>query len=200
MEINIKDLNETNADEVLQSMGMPESCEHGGKEFIAGFVASKLCNILPGLKASPEEVDMLNQNSWVKSLGKEHLTVPSLKWLNWVELLESEFRTYHRTGDKYKINGNPGVLKGFCEALSNKYQEIPVKALEKYIKTRLFIRIKNRNKLIVEERRKAAKLRADRWTPYQVRISTSTPCDDETDEESYSDDDDEFEREEFERE
>lgn len=165
-------LTSENAEEVLQGMRMELICEQGGKEYLAGFVASKLQAYLPRLKASAEEIMIMGQYSWVKSLGKDNLCVPSLSWLNQCEVLEQEFRQFHQSGGKYKIREDPGVLRGFCQALRLKLPTIPAKALDRYVKSRLFIRIKEANKKIIQARKDAAKARSDRWTNYQVRINT----------------------------
>lgn len=180
--------NKENVGEVLQTMRMELICEQGGKEYLAGYVASKLGQSLPGLKASVEETQLMGDYSWIKSLGKDNLCVPSLLWLNQCEILEQEFRQFHKSGGKYKINESSGVLRGFSEALKLKYPTIPEKALEKYLKARLFIRIKDANKKIVQARKDAAKARSDRWTNYQVRLNTHSPSQEE--EEDYEEEGD----------
>jgi hypothetical protein len=46
----------------------------------------------------------------------------------------------------------PGVLVGFVSALTVKYPDIPLKATEIFIKTRLFIKIKSANKKLAKIR------------------------------------------------
>jgi hypothetical protein len=191
-EVEANLLSEENLEEEMASMGIVESCEFAGKEYVAGYVAFKLYKTHPQLRASVEELERFGRISWVKSLRKNNLVVPSVQWLNFVSILEEEFQNLHRRGDKNKIYLKTGVLKGFCKSLSIKYNEIPVKAMELYVKTRLHIKIKTANKKIIEERRERAQRRADSIAQSRVdkeRRQSLEMDDDEEEEEDYGDDD-----------
>ncbi|OXA51518.1 Transposable element P transposase, partial [Folsomia candida] len=110
-----------------------------------------------------EEERALGGLSWVQSLKKERLTIPSFKWRNWAEILDAEFESFHLCGGKYYLETSCGVVKGFTAALVTKYTEIPKEPLALFIKTKMFIRIKNANIKLKEERREAAKKRMERW-------------------------------------
>jgi hypothetical protein len=182
----------------MNSMGIVETLEFAGKEYLAGFIASKLHRKIPSLRASPAELLKFGPLSWVKSLQKENLTVPSLVWLNSVLILEEEFQALHRRGDKNQVYLKSGVYKGFCLSLILKYPQIPVEALEKYIKTRLCIKIKAVNKKVVEERREKAQKRADSFAIYRAGQQRSSVgqvehrFDEEEEEEENSEDEDDF--------
>jgi hypothetical protein len=160
-DVNI--LTEDTVEEVLQSMGTSESLCFGGKEYVAGFVASKLSEKFPHLRASDNEVTLMGSYSWVNLLSRYNLTVPSFEWYNQCQVLSEEFEIFHIMGDQNHINTSFGVLQGFCDALHSKYPQIQPEALNLYIKTRLFIRIKRVNNKIAEDRRKAAEFRMECW-------------------------------------
>jgi hypothetical protein len=60
------------------------------------------------------------------------------------------------------INCSVGVLKGFVQALVAKYPEIPVQAIQKYIKSRLEIWLKAVNRKLHEKRAEQRQKRSDR--------------------------------------
>lgn len=182
-------LSEDNFDVVLRSMGPAQSCEEGGKEYVAGFVASKFARDHPELVASSQEQQLLQNFSWVMSLHKEKLTIPSIKWRNWCAQLEEEFRDFHRVGGRYHLSLDSGVLEGFSVSLSEKYPQIPRGPLKLFIKTRTFARIKSVNQKLVEERRVAAQKRMEGWVRSQSRGPQTGH------EEDYDEDDNFFEEE-----
>jgi hypothetical protein len=146
------ELNEGNMEEIFKSMGIVQTCETYGKEYVFGFVASKYSQKQPELIASNEERIALSSNSWVQTLSEGGLTVPSLSWRNQCETLYNEFRVLHQ-GNDHEISRSPGVMVGFSNALIEKYPTFPQAPLRKFIKTLTHIRIKAANQKIVEERK-----------------------------------------------
>jgi hypothetical protein len=145
-------LNEENIQEVLDSMGMSQRFEECGKEYLAGYVASKLKRQHPELVADKEEILRIGEYSFVQTLSSRGLTIPSIKWRSQAKKLNSEFDSFHCIGDSFRINMWPGVLVGFVSALTVKYPDILLKATEIFIKTRLFIQIKSANKKLAKIR------------------------------------------------
>lgn len=131
----------------MDSLSLEQLCEIGGKEFVSGYVAAKVGQSSPDLIASSEERLFVEKYSWVASLNKEGLTVPSIQWRNQCDILYKEFCDHH---DRYRygLNTKVGVLKGHLAHLEVKYPDIPATALRKFVTTVLFIRIKNANRKI----------------------------------------------------
>jgi hypothetical protein len=155
---------------------------YAGKEYVAGFVASRFKRKYHDLVASPEEESKLQTNSWVVRLNKSRLTIPSFEWRNNCAILDEEFRQFHFNWGKYRINTEVGVLKGFTAALIDKYPNIPSDPLSLYMKTKLFIRIKDANEKIKEKRKEGAQKRAQMWGQRQNR-ARAQHHDEEDDEE-----------------
>jgi len=164
-DFEVNEFREDDFTEVMLAMGFSERCEQGGKEYLAGFVASKLRSSNPELAATVIEIDQVKTTSWVSALSKGNLVVPSIRWRNDCELLHQEFEQFHDNRDK--LNRNTGVLKGFCEALGNRYPLISKSALQKYIKVRLFIRIKHLNRKMEEKRAEDRKKQQERFKKRQ---------------------------------
>jgi hypothetical protein len=82
-------------------------------------------------------------------------------WRNQAALLNAKFGSYHDM-EINRINCSVGVLKGFVQALVGQYPEIPEPAIQKYIKSRLEIRLKAVNRKLNEKRAKQRQKRSDR--------------------------------------
>jgi len=143
------ELSEDNYQEVFVSMSKEQKFEEFGKEYLCGWVASRLLDSYPNFKASPSELFAVRNESWVKLISQNGLTIPSLEWRNMAAYLEIEFRAFHSNWT-YKVSEVKGVLKGFISALVKKYEHIPIpeKAIEKYIRARFNIRVDAVNKKI----------------------------------------------------
>jgi hypothetical protein len=68
--------------EEMNSMGVEQRFEEFGKEYLSGFVASKLKSTNPELCADKNELSTIANLSWVNALSSGGLTVPSLRWRN----------------------------------------------------------------------------------------------------------------------
>jgi len=143
-------LEEPDFEEVFSNMGTDQKFEEHGKEYLCGYVAHKLKAVLPNLSATPEEVRLVQNESWVLKISAKGLTVPSLAWRNMGDELDQRFRIFHRNWS-FKVNKAEGVLKGFIAALVVKCPHIPFIAIEKFIKTRFCIRLKAVNKRILDQ-------------------------------------------------
>jgi hypothetical protein len=140
LSLNLNDLQSTSRTELE---GLTSFASEGLK-YIAGYVAFRLRSSQPqlGIKLVSSTSYSGVKPSWIEWLSRGGLMMPTDEWLQQAQQLEAEFQTFHGSS----IRKSYGVTRGFSIQLSMKYPSIPLSAIQCFIRTRTFIRIKEQNR------------------------------------------------------
>ena len=146
-------LNSESWSEFNYNLTSKQNCEFGGKEYIAGFLASKFVLQYPEL-ALPIEGFERTPKSWTQKLSYGNFTVPSPEWVSEFIKLDQEFRSFHARATEFSCNEMlqldtaPNVLSRLSTFLAKKFKNIPLNLIKRFAKTRTMIRINHNNKII----------------------------------------------------
>lgn len=139
-------LTDENWDEFIASLSSSEQCEFGGQEYIAGFIAKKFKEKYKNLQSTPNPQTSASADSWVNTVSRGSLTVPSLDWLSLFLRFNSIFIQYHKSDtDNLDINRSCGVMSHLEDIISKSYRDVPKEIIKYFVRTRTFIRIRSIN-------------------------------------------------------
>lgn len=119
-------------------------CSEQSLRYLAGYIAHRCRSIDSSLGHSNEELkvsSLESDNGWVEKLSRGGLIVPTDNWLNTIKELEVMFALFH--GDSVSKERN--VVQGLCRILSDKYPSLSPEIIKLYVRSRMFIRIRQVN-------------------------------------------------------
>ena len=125
-------------------------CHSEGLAYIAGYLAFKFKHEHPelGSKTSDEPLFQPDNSPWITALSRGGLMKPSDDFLMTVQQFEIEFKKFHGDG----LNRCSNVTKRFAAVLESKFPRIPKDVIKKYSRVRTFIRLKDLNKNVREQK------------------------------------------------
>ena len=130
------------SDSFLEKYGQSES---SGVEYLAGFVAHKLRLRYPELAGEKKG------DSWISYLDRGGLTTPSQRWLQQCQCLEEHFRAHNGEG----IRRTDSLMSLIGSFTPQNPEACPPEAVNLYLRTRFFIRLKNLNESVKSESQSA---------------------------------------------
>ena len=124
-------------------------CEREGQKYIAGYLAAAFHVKYPdfGEKTCDKSIFEPNNSPWIYALSRGGLTVPSAELVNKVNEFDKIFDSIHGSD----ICRKPNVIKRLTEAISTHFPAFPHEVIQKFSKTRTFIRIKTLNEQLKVE-------------------------------------------------
>jgi hypothetical protein len=178
-----EDISDHNWKEHLKALIVQEVCEFGGSEYVAGYVASKLKNKYSDLILNWESAEQRVPQSWVQTISKGGLTVPSYQLLNLCRKLNLHFEDFHDMyGDKWGLNREKGILKGFTRTMVQMYGDVLSKLVELFVRTRFYIRLRWVNTKLVNLRKSnVKKVKQFRSSVVPNIVESSDDCESEVD-------------------
>ena len=133
------------------------NCSAQGFGYICGFIARKLGSKYPYLGNKSSDIDMNNSDistPWIKHLSNGGLTVPSDIFVSACNEFEKKFVSFHSC-HKNGIDQDQNVIERMKNVLMASFPSWPEDILLLFVKTRLYIRIKNLNCQIMYHEGKA---------------------------------------------
>jgi len=129
-----------------------ESCELGGQEYVAGFIASKLVSKHPELVLPMKDLERLPK-SWTQQLSHGNLTVPIPEWVSQFINMDKAFNVFHQRAELcwtelLPLDPDKNVITRLSAVLSSHFSTLPLKLVKSFAKTRTMIRVSHNNKII----------------------------------------------------
>lgn len=122
-------------------------CSAEGLAYIAGFIAHNFLDSHPELGQKTSEFDFIAHNEtspWISQLSRGGLIKPSEDFLKNVFKFEEIFKEFHEEG----ISDTKGVTASLIKIMQLKFPDISPPIIQKFVRTRMFIRIKHLNREI----------------------------------------------------
>ena len=144
----ISDDQEDESEECLEPI-LTSGTSSQGLSYIAGFLAKKLASKYPHLGSRTCDMDISSDTSstWIESLSRGGLTVPSDSFLIACHAFEKEFNLFHNSHENH-VDEGLNVTKRMTSLLMSKHPSWPEDILKLFVKTRTFIRLKYLNNLL----------------------------------------------------
>ncbi len=132
-------------------------CTREGLSYIAGFLAYKLSDEYPdlGTKTSNSSRQQQLKFPWLAALSRGGLIQPSEEFFQQIQVLEKLFNQIHGN----EITRNTDVVQSFLNCALKQNLSIHPKICLRFAKTRVFIRLKFLNHLLLKEKGKKRHLR-----------------------------------------
>jgi 87kDa Transposase len=131
--------------------------KNDGIEYIAGFIGKKYSSEFTETvgTVSAELGESEQQSSWVHQLSRGGLFVPTEEFLDKCKRLEKKFNHYHGVEFKTKTRILTGLVEKLKKKISN--EDIEHLLIEKFIRMRVFFKIRALNQKIKDEGKNAFK-------------------------------------------
>ena len=120
--------------------------------YVAGYVAAKCVAVDKTLGQVTSEASAIPRDeryAWIDALSRGGLTVPSPQWLDQVEQLEVTFAAMHGRD----IDRGPGIVQRLADAAALKFPQLHPRVLRKYAMTRTQLRVRELQRLFVNQER-----------------------------------------------
>ena len=134
---------EINSSESSTSSRPRFSCEDEGFKYVAGYIAYNFQSKYPefGEKTCEKFIFEKNDAPWIFALTRGGLMAPSVELVDKLHQFNLIFLEIH--GDN--ISRKHNIIKTVTEAISEKFPNFPKEVIQKFVKTRTFIRIRKLN-------------------------------------------------------
>ena len=153
-----------------QSSEYPDSsivfdCPTEALKYVAGFLAHKLRDKYPDLgeKTSETLSGARTESPWIHALSRGGLTAPSSDFMRKIISFEKIFKNIHGNS----LYREEKVISFTIASIVKQFPKFPLDVIKKYVRTRIFIRIKFLNHQIRTEK-EAKKNRNARKTKHFV--------------------------------
>ena len=119
------------------------NCEDEGFKYVAGYIAHAFRTKYPefGSKTCKKFVFERNDAPWIFALSRGGLMAPSPELLEKLHKFNTIFLEIH--GDN--ISRKPNIIKSTAAKICQLFPDFPMKVIQKFVKTRTFIRIRKLN-------------------------------------------------------
>ena len=119
------------------------SCEDEGFKYVAGFIAHSFHTKYPefGEKTCEKPIFEKNDAPWIYALSRGGLMAPSSELVDKLSQINNLFLEIH--GDN--ISRKPNIIKSASQIICERFPNFPKEVIQKFVKTRTFIRIRKLN-------------------------------------------------------